>query len=82
MFIPFLLSRYGIAAIALLLSLVGFQAWKLHYGHVKKEQGRQEVVQNSKEQGAKINAKIKKSLSGITDDSANSELRKRYSRSR
>lgn len=76
----FFLTRYGMAAIALVLSLVGFQAWKLHYGYQKKQEGKTEVITQSKVEAKKLNEQVRKDRSTINPDTAASELLKRYRR--
>ena len=64
----FLLSRFGLTAIAIVVSLFGFQAWKLHYGSVKKQEGKREVITESVEVGKLNNAKNSKSDARISTD--------------
>lgn len=76
----FFLTRYGILAIALVASMVGFQIWKVNYGMQKKEEGRKEVIVNSQVEGKKINAKAKKARDATPATNALDELRRDYSR--
>ena len=78
--LAFFLTRYGIAALALIFSVIGFQAWKVTYGMKKKEEGRAEVVEKSKVEAKKLNEQVKKATRNITPDNADSQLRKQYSR--
>lgn len=66
--ISFFLSRYGMMSIALLVSVVGFQAWKVQYGYLKKEEGKAIVIEQSKTEGKKLNVEAKKRSDRVYSD--------------
>lgn len=76
----FLLSGPGLTLIALVIGAFSFQAWKIHFGHKKVEEGKQIVIEQSVSEGKKINVEIKKETSRIKPGTAASELLKRYCR--
>lgn len=74
----FLLSGPGLTLIALVIGAFSFQAWKIHYGHKKVDEGKQIVLDQSKVEGEKKNAKIQKRTSAIKPGDAAGKLQREY----
>ena len=76
----FLLSGPGLSLIAIVIGLFSFQAWKIHYGHKKVDEGKKIVVEQSIEENKKKVFNAKKRTDAIKPGTAASELLKQYSR--
>jgi hypothetical protein len=72
----FLLSRYGLYVLAIVASLIGWQAFKIHYMH----KGETKVIERSEKEAKKINEKVTKRTSRISTDAAAKRLFSDYHR--
>lgn len=72
----FLLSRYGAAVILLVVGMFSWQAFKIHY----RNEGKQIVVEASKIEGQKANAKAKKRIDAVKPSDASKRLFSDYHR--